>query len=198
MARKTKAEAEATRESILDAAEHVFYDQGVAKTSLEQIACAAGVTRGAIYWHFRNKQDLFEAMLSRVSVPLTARLDALQGRHSGLADLRQVCIYSLRQLASSGHHFRVFAILFLRTESDSGLQAQAHLARHSVAQLTRFFEQSALAGRLHPGLTPDLAANAVHSYFVGLYYEWLRDPQSFDLYERAPTLVDVILRGVCA
>lgn len=197
MARKTKAEAEATRESILDAAEHVFYEQGVARTSLEQIACAASVTRGAIYWHFRNKADLFEAMLSRVSVPLTARLDALQGEGSDLADLREVCIYSLRQLASSGHHFRVFTILFLRTESDIGLAVQDRLARHSVLQLTRFFGQPSIVTRLHAGLSPELAANALHSYFVGIYYEWLRDPQSFDLDQRAPALVDVILRGVC-
>lgn len=197
MARKTKAEAEVTRESILDAAEHVFFEQGVAKTSLEQIACAAQVTRGAIYWHFRNKQDLFEAMLSRVSVPLTARLDALQGNDSDLADLREVCIYSLRQLVLSGHHFRVFTILFLRTESDTGLEVQDRLARHSVIQLGRFFSQPAIAGRLHPGLTPELAASAVHNYFVGVYYEWLRDPNGWDLEEAAPALVDIILRGVC-
>ncbi|OBX33695.1 HTH-type transcriptional repressor BepR [Halomonas elongata] len=69
MARRTKAEAEATREALLDAAEEVFFEKGVACTSLEQIARHAGMTRGAVYWHFRNKADLFRAMLDRVRMP---------------------------------------------------------------------------------------------------------------------------------
>ena len=69
MARKTKAEAAATREALLDAAEEVFLEKGVARTSLEQIARHAGMTRGAVYWHFKNKADLFQAMLGRVRMP---------------------------------------------------------------------------------------------------------------------------------
>src|SRR5882757_7288734 len=66
MARRTKAEAEETRQKILDAAERLFFIDGVSRTSLEHIATAAGVTRGAIYWHFKNKLELFEALHERV------------------------------------------------------------------------------------------------------------------------------------
>ena len=55
MARRTKAEAESTRAAILDAAEVLFYQHGVSRTTLEKIALAANVTRGAIYWHFENR-----------------------------------------------------------------------------------------------------------------------------------------------
>jgi len=48
MVRRTKEEAEQTRDQILDAAEILFFERGVAHTSLEQIARAAGVTRGAV------------------------------------------------------------------------------------------------------------------------------------------------------
>jgi TetR/AcrR family acrAB operon transcriptional repressor len=54
MARKTKEEAQETRNAILDAAELVFQEHGVSHTSLAEIAAAAGVTRGAVYWHFAN------------------------------------------------------------------------------------------------------------------------------------------------
>jgi len=57
MARCTKEKALETRERILDAAEDVFDDNGVSNTSLADIATAAGVTRGAIYWHFTNKRS---------------------------------------------------------------------------------------------------------------------------------------------
>ncbi|MBA4253114.1 MAG: TetR family transcriptional regulator, partial [Comamonadaceae bacterium] len=51
MPRKTKAEAELTRQRLLDAAELLFLERGVSRTPLHEIAAAAGATRGAIYWH---------------------------------------------------------------------------------------------------------------------------------------------------
>lgn len=57
--RKTKEQAEQTRQKILNAARKMFFQNGVAKTSLEHIAKEAGVTRGAIYWHFKDKTALF-------------------------------------------------------------------------------------------------------------------------------------------
>ena len=71
MARRTKAEAQATRNALIDAAERLFDSQGVSRTSLQDIAQAAGATRGAIYWHFKDKADLFNAMMERA----TAHLD---------------------------------------------------------------------------------------------------------------------------
>src|SRR5256885_1645441 len=65
LARRTKEDAFATRNSLLDAAEQVFYEQGVARASLNEIAQRAGATRGAVYWHFKDKLDLFYAMLDR-------------------------------------------------------------------------------------------------------------------------------------
>src|ERR1700760_3083095 len=70
MVRRTKEEAQATRNRVLDAAERVFYEKGVSRTTLADIAQAAGVTRGAIYWHFANKGDLFNAMFDRSLLPL--------------------------------------------------------------------------------------------------------------------------------
>ncbi|MCQ5014251.1 TetR family transcriptional regulator, partial [Escherichia coli] len=59
MARKTNQDAQVTRQHILDVALRLFSQQGVSSTSLGEIAKAAGVTRGAIYWHFKDKSDLF-------------------------------------------------------------------------------------------------------------------------------------------
>jgi len=196
MARKTKAEAEATREAILDAAEQVFFEKGVARTSLEQVACTAGVTRGAIYWHFRNKQDLFEAMLGRVSNPMTARLEDLLENRRDITALRAICIDSLRQLATSEHNFRVFSILFLRTESDTGLAAQDRLASRAVELLKQYFSTPGVQDLLLEGVSPELAAMSMHTYFTGIYFDWLKAPSQWDLAQQTPALVDVILRGL--
>lgn len=68
--RRTKAEAEQTRQSLLSTARQLFAQQGVAKTSLDQIAQAAGLTRGAVYWHFANKAELFHALREEALFPL--------------------------------------------------------------------------------------------------------------------------------
>ena len=70
MARRTKEEAFETRQSIIDAAEKCFHEKGVSRASLTDIAQAAGVTRGAIYWHFQGKADLLDALFQRIHMPL--------------------------------------------------------------------------------------------------------------------------------
>mgnify|MGYP003586339224 FL=1 len=62
MARKTKEEALTTRAHIIDAARRVFHAEGVNRSTLDKVAQAAGVTRGAVYWHFANKTELFLAV----------------------------------------------------------------------------------------------------------------------------------------
>jgi AcrR family transcriptional regulator len=55
VARRTKEAAAITREHLLDAAERVFRERGVAGSTLGEVAAKAGMTRGAVYWHFRDK-----------------------------------------------------------------------------------------------------------------------------------------------
>ncbi len=55
--------SEATRAALLEAATGLFFERGFGKTALEDVAAAAQVTRGAVYHHFANKQELFEAVL---------------------------------------------------------------------------------------------------------------------------------------
>src|SRR4051794_27229311 len=74
MVRRTKEDAAITREQLLDAAENVFRQRGVARSSLAEVAAAAGVTRGAVCWHFRDKADLCAAMCERAMLPLETML----------------------------------------------------------------------------------------------------------------------------
>src|SRR5277367_3594838 len=60
---KHQARTEETQSRILDAAQTVFSEQGFEKTQLEEVAARAGYTRGAIYAHYSNKEDLFLALM---------------------------------------------------------------------------------------------------------------------------------------
>ena len=116
MVRKTKAEAAATREALLDAAEEVFFAKGVARTSLEQIARHAGLTRGAVYWHFKNKGDLFMALVQRVRMPFQSLMEEVNNADptvSPLDAIRLACHAGLNRLEQPSHQ-RILSILLHR------------------------------------------------------------------------------------
>jgi len=66
MVRKTKEDAELTRKSIIIAAREVFLVRGVSRTTMDHIATRAGVTRGAIQWHFKKKNQERQARREQI------------------------------------------------------------------------------------------------------------------------------------
>jgi AcrR family transcriptional regulator len=66
--------SEATRAALLEEATALFAERGYAGTSLEDVASASQVTRGAVYHHFASKQALFEAVLELQEARVTAEV----------------------------------------------------------------------------------------------------------------------------
>jgi len=200
--RRTKEEAEQTRCELLAAAERLFLEQGVAHTSLEQIARAAGVTRGALYWHFENKAHLFHAMLEQVRLPteqLVAQL-ATSSVHDPLLTLRELCVQAMTSLAQNPQKRRIFTILLHRCEFTDELRHAQERHEAFVNQFievcTQLFVQADSQQRLQPGQSPRLAALALHGLIIGMFSDWLRDPQLFDARCDAPLMIDALLRGL--
>jgi len=126
MARKTKAEALETRTLLIDAAERVFHERGVSRTSLQDIAAAAGLTRGAMYWHFKDKADVFIAMMDRVVLPWEEEHDALLAAapvDQPLHTLARLATDPLERLQASPPIQRVFRIAMHYTEYTDDLAA---------------------------------------------------------------------------
>ena len=71
-----------TRARILDAALELFSEHGFDGTTLQQIADRLGFTKAALYYHFRSKDDLLQALIA----PAVTGLDALLGAYEGEAD----------------------------------------------------------------------------------------------------------------
>lgn len=75
--RRTKIDSDITRDHILDAAEYFFCKKGVSNTTLQMVASRAGVTRGAIYWHFPGKNDLVRGVVSRVHLTFVEEIEII-------------------------------------------------------------------------------------------------------------------------
>lgn len=198
MARRTKEDAQATRTALLDAAECVFQKRGVSRTSLNDIAQAAGVTRGALYWHFKDKADLYNAMMERVTLPLESTLPDVTGENP-VAALRQGLRQALRQIASDEQTRRVLEIATLMVEHTEELGAVRDRLLQSQREHMQCV-QAALesASRLH-GITfpAPLAqlAQGMHAMVHGLIFSWLLEP-SFDLEAAGLSSLDAFLRGI--
>lgn len=202
MPRRTKEEAQATRQSLLDAAERLFQAQGVSGTSLQDIATAAGATRGAVYWHFRDKADLFNAMMDRVTLPLEESLEQARGvpGDDPLPRLRAALLATLRRTATDPQTRRVFEVATQKVEYTDvlGKVRERHLGarRRSVTQMKQALQRSALArGRRLP-MPAIAAARGLHALLAGLIQDWLLDPGEFQLEAAGRQAIDAYLAGL--
>lgn len=200
MARRTKEEAQQTRAALLDAAEILFQEKGVSRTSLAAIARHAGLTRGALYWHFRNKDDLFTAMMDRVAQPFSAELEELIDRHNDpLPAWLNHVQGGLRKITRDPQTQRVMQIAMQKIEHVPGMELwrdhHARLRRVNVAGDTRIFERSAAARGLTLNALPAELAQGAHGLLVGLIYNWLL-ARDFDLESVGMTCIHTYLAGM--
>lgn len=178
--RRTKAEALETRQRILCAAEQIFYEKGVAETTLEDVARAAGVTRGAIYWHFANKTELLLALHDLVPLPQ----EDMTEEALTLDHVKQRCLDWLRVISTDERRQRIYAILLRCEYSDEMagiLQRQQALDEEAREMLCRAFANAQQRGHLAPGWSPDVASRCFMWMVKGLYFDWLRYGMKFDL-----------------
>ena len=204
MVRRTKEDALATRHSLLDAAELLFQAQGVSRTSLNDIARSAGTSRGAIYWHFKGKADLFNSMMERVTLPLE---QAFQFQYPGkeldadpLERIRQILHEALRQIATDPRTRRVFEIATHKVEYVDELQAVRlrHLAVRNefLVQMEHGLAMAAATQNLAMSVPVGNAAQGLHAMADGLIQNWLLDSAAFDLVASSRQLIDIYLKGL--
>jgi TetR/AcrR family acrAB operon transcriptional repressor len=193
--RRTKEDAAKTREEVLTAAADVFYENGVSGSSLEKIAQRAGVTRGAIYWHFKDKAEVLTALHKEIRLPQETIVDyAIEHGHDDpLGLIEQGTIQVLQNLAKDEHLQQIFAIMILGCEftkhrSDAA-QRIVTANQQMFGKLERLLEMSDQQTALAPLWTPDAAARAIQCSMNGLLAEWLRTGKSFPLVDVGERLI---------
>lgn len=184
--RRTKAEAEETRQQIICAAEHVFFKKGVSNATMEDVAHAAGVTRGAIYWHFANKTDLFMELYKSVPLPqedMVAR--ELESQDADvLTIVERVAGEWLDTLARDEQRQRILSILLrcdYTGELAAVLEKQQQVDDAHMRTLVTAFGHAAERGEIAAGWTPRSVASALRWTMKGLCTEWLLFGRRFDL-----------------
>ena len=200
MARRTKAEADETRTKLLDAAEEVFFEKGVSRTSLGDVAQRAGATRGAVYWHFKDKVDVFSSMLNRICMPFDEICDDIYGDLPPLQRIRTSIRSVFESMAQDERRRKVFDTALFKMEYVGELAAvrERHVEAAQVSR-GRFTEDLTRAARELNVALPmpaDVAAQGLHALFVGLIHNWVLNEGSFPLTPTGCMSVDAYLSGL--
>lgn len=198
--RKTKTEAQKTRQHLLDAALEVFWRDGVTRASLQAIAQEAGVRRGALYWHFKNKEDLFETLFEQQYADFFAAFNdqTLRDNQDVWTHLQHNLTTMFETLATRESKHKFCNVMFSKCEQTAGNETITELACHYhrlfQKQIAYALQLSREQGRLPENTDIELAAIYLESSLVGLIKIWIDEPERFDLIAKSKRVIAANMR----
>lgn len=198
--RKTKTEAQKTRQHLLDAALEVFWRDGVTRASLQAIAQEADVTRGALYWHFKNKEDLFETLFEQQYADFFAAFNdqTLRDNQDVWTHLQHNLTTMFETLATRESKHKFCNVMFSKCEQTAGNETITELAcryhRLFQKQIAYALQLSREQGRLPENTDIELAAIYLESSLVGLIKIWIDEPERFDLIAKSKRVIAANMR----
>lgn len=198
--RKTKTEAQKTRQYLLDAALEVFWRDGVTRASLQAIAQEADVTRGALYWHFKNKEDLFETLFEQQYADFFAAFNdqTLRDNQDVWTHLQHNLTAMFETLATRESKHKFCNVMFSKCEQTAGNETITELAcryhRLFQKQIAYALQLSREQGRLPENTDIELAAIYLESSLVGLIKIWIDEPERFDLIAKSKRVIAANMR----
>lgn len=184
--RRSKEDAEATREALLCAAEQLLAEKGIKNTRLEDVAAAVGVTRGAIYWHFKNKEELINAILERLRDPLNASMGELVERAAKgkfcLEELITALIHPHQQLSENPATEQLirFAVRYALCRESEALSERIDQDREdNLQRMTRLMHLAQQLGQVRQDIPPEQLALYVRSHVMGVFHHQLAVGNAF-------------------
>ena len=198
--RKTKTEAQKTHQHLLDAALEVSWRDGVTRASLQAIAQEAGVTRGALYWHFKNKEDLFETLFEQQYADFFAAFNdqTLRDNQDVWTHLQHNLTTMFETLATRESKHKFCNVMFSKCEQTAGNETITELAcryhRLFQKQIAYALQLSREQGRLPENTDIELAAIYLESSLVGLIKIWIDEPERFDLIAKSKRVIAANMR----
>ena len=201
--RRTKEDAEKTRLKVIEAALALFSSNGYSRTTLAMIAAAAGFSRGPIYWHFTNKDELFAAVLSYSQLPLQQLAEqSLTSDQPPLAALEQFIHDWFLLLLDNPWHRQSFEILLNKTELTADMAAtmnsELSLTRLLLQALAHHIGRGQQQGELSHDGSADSLALLLYTQLMGITHTWLLAPSLFELRQQLPLFSRRLLAGLRA
>jgi AcrR family transcriptional regulator len=199
--RRTKEDAALTKEQLLKAALHSFHEKGYIATSLDDIARAAGATRGAVYWHFGSKAELFNAVVREQYTRAAAKLGPLYAQGGTMIETLRHVLVSWLSYAEEDRDFRTMLELTtlqtgLLPELAAGIQEKKRSTDLTIQGFATMIGKGITAGEVRPEVNPEVTARMALGMIYGITSAWLIDQSAFSLKDQAEEMIDIFLRGI--
>jgi AcrR family transcriptional regulator len=201
--RRSKADAEITRCTLHTAAADHSAKKGIRRTRLEDIAVSAGVTRGAIYWHFSDKESLIAAMIDRVSGPTEAAMADLISSQTpeaiSLETLKKVVVDAFARVCQSPSAAQITSFMLrysLSKETELLTSRIEENRRLNLSHISQFIERAQQAGIITTKYAPECLANHIRGHIVGLFHQHLSSPAPGLGLETVANSMDLLLKGL--
>jgi len=199
--RRTKEEAAVTRATLLKTALSVFSAKGYSAATLDDVAKAARMTRGAIYWHFKSKADLYNTLVQEVSARGAAVVQQAVAEGGSLIEiLRRVFVRQCALIEEDKEARAVMELALFKTGLDPELQAgrkkQLEAGSALIAGIADAMRQGVAQGVLRKDTDLADMARAFIAFENGVIQLWLASPKSFSLKASAGAFADILIAGL--
>jgi AcrR family transcriptional regulator len=191
--RKPRAERpEPSREQLMAAAIDCFARLGYQGTTIDRIARDAGVTKGAVYYHFRDKEELlFEAVKDRIGGFEQQVLEEVSPAQDALDNLRHVVDACFFHATVSNHRRFIITLMIEALDTNPRLSAEfRNILRRMRAFLVSVVRRGQQRGTLRVDVAAEAAAAIIVGGIIGAEVQHYQDPEEIDLRRVLDTLVE--------
>lgn len=191
MARRTKEEAEQTRIEILRSALDIFCEKGYSRTTFDEIAKRINLTKGAVYWHFRNKPDLIAALIreafNRANNIILQKVPEIKS----VDDLKQRCIINATLVRDEPYYRKFLFFIFYQMEWSEAIlgticKSIKDIDEYPLKKIKQTLTFSQKNGEISPEINIEATAQILCSLWHGLLGGFITGKCTLDF----PTLVE--------
>jgi len=189
-----------TRTRILEAGQRMFSQLGYANASLDKVAAEAGLTKGAVYWHFSNKQDLFLAILEHCLIQqlriLPAQIEKIFNVNDPEASLTEWFQSQFGFLDNEEGGSMLF-LEFVTSSREPEIRAKLHDVHGKILDgVGVLLEEMQRKGLITDAPDPQFISMMIDALMKGLAVEWLIDPGRFQAKRVFQTISNVLWNGL--
>ena len=185
MARRSKEEAAETRDQILSAALHVFSEKGYSRTTFVDVAKEIGLSKGAVYWHFKSKPELLAAVISQRKKQECSRV--MDAQPASVAELREAILTTARQVAEDQEIQKFEFFCGFQIEWSTELLVEVHeklseLRGDPLEEFEKTLTYLKDTGELVPTADVEMLARSMASIWMGALHLTLHGQFSFEYF----------------
>jgi len=199
MMNKKDIQSEKTRANIIKAAISLFAKNGFHNTSITEIAKLCKLSKGALYWHFKDKEDLLMAVIEQVKQEWKDVLrKELKRNWSAREKIHRILDLLVKTTLENKERYVIFIILIAEfTEVDERFE---RVLREGFMEFFDFIAQIVDEGKregsIHPDINPHLMAVAFMGIWQGTLLQWLLNRNEVELADLVNCLRSMVFNGL--